>query len=478
MDTNLTPKISTLRLGIADRALGQLLSADVPADADQAQRDLIGDTYHSLYQQHNFREDVAPERATNKSLINWAQSSPSWQGLLEETRNSIPASITASELMFGTMTSDKAMQEALKKQKEVEEAEKAAEEAELNAEIEADMNLPTVEEAQKVANERRALANAKADEAKDLNQKIEHNAFNKGIMSNAIKAATKEAKKVNAVFGGWGHGPGSPIMRNPAQAIKFMQSLNPKVNRIAELAGRMRDIGSNARRQRVQIGQSPAGLHLTQDIDLILESELVLMTTAVDPVLRALQLKAYVDQGLLGWRLDGVLDKAGPFVFGADVSGSMNGPREESAKGVGLGLAHIAKAGGRPYHLFSFSSDEDEFISCSSEDDWQAHLDWAAMTINGGTSFDIALQKIMKTLKTMGAKGLSADAVLSSDGEAAVSTAVAEEWTKFAKETGARLLYIPVAKGYGSLEKLADHVIKADDVLDGDTMKQASVWMR
>ena len=202
------------------------------------------------------------------------------------------------------------------------------------------------------------------------------------------------------------------------------------------------------------------------------------MTTAVDPVLRALQLKAYVDQGLLGWRLDGVLDKAGPFVFGADVSGSMNGPREESAKGVGLGLAHIAKAGGRPYHLFSFSSDEDEFISCSSEDDWQAHLDWAAMTINGGTSFDIALQKIMKTLKTMGAKGLSADAVLSSDGEAAVSTAVAEEWTKFAKETGARLLYIPVAKGYGSLEKLADHVIKADDVLDGDTMKQASVWMR
>ena len=231
MDTNLTPKISTLRLGIADRALGQLLSADVPADADQAQRDLIGDTYHSLYQQHNFREDVAPERATNKSLINWAQSSPSWQGLLEETRNSIPASITASELMFGTMTSDKAMQEALKKQKEVEEAEKAAEEAELNAEIEADMNLPTVEEAQKVANERRALANAKADEAKDLNQKIEHNAFNKGIMSNAIKAATKEAKKVNAVFGGWGHGPGSPIMRNPAQAIKFMQSLNPKVNR-------------------------------------------------------------------------------------------------------------------------------------------------------------------------------------------------------------------------------------------------------
>lgn len=267
-------------------------------------------------------------------------------------------------------------------------------------------------------------------------------------------------------------------MRSPAQAIKFMQSLTPKVTRISELAGRMRDIGSNARRQRVQIGQSPAGLHLTQDIDLILESELVLMTTAVDPVLRALQLKAYVDQGLLGWRLDGVLDKAGAFVFGVDVSGSMHGTREESAKGVGLGLAHIAKAAGRPYHLFSFSSDDDEFITCNSEEDWEAHLKWAAMTINGGTSFDIALQKIMRTLKAMGTKGLRADAVLSSDGEAAVSTAVADEWNKFAAETGARLLYIPVAQGYGSLEKLASKVIKVEDVLDGDTMKQASVWMR
>lgn len=478
MQTKLTPAISTLDLGRVDRVIGGLMEMEIPDNSDQASIDLAGDTFHQLYQDHKPASSVAPQRAVNRSLLDWAQGTQAYQDLLKDTRNSLPGSLLAGQMLHLTMQTDEAMKAAMEKQSEADQANEAAEEAERRAKAEQAMQTPTAEQAQQIADALRQQADQQMAEAAAYANQIQQNPLNRGIMGAAVKKAAGEAKEVNQVFGGWGHGPGSPLMRDPKSSLAFMQKHDAKTKRIAKYAGRMRGIGMNARREQVAIGRTPAGIEYTQDLGRVLDSEIAMLTQRAPRLMRLTKMAEFADSGLLGRKLEDIKDEAGCFVFGVDVSGSMYGEREESAKGVGLGLAQIAQTDGRTYELFSFSSGRDNLIRCSSSDNWEKHLEWAGKTIAGGTSFDIALEEIMRVLIAMGEKGHNADAVLSSDGEAAVSTEVAAKWKAFAQATGARLLYVPVAEGYGSLEKLADRVLPVEDTMDDETMKVASTWMR
>jgi uncharacterized protein with von Willebrand factor type A (vWA) domain len=481
MDIQMAPKISTLDLSMSDRIMGRVLKMEhVEGEFNQGQQDLAGDVFHSLFRGREQRSEVPNERIVNKTLLDWAKSTEAWQQVSQKTNGNVAASLLGGQMMFHTLTTDDAMQEALQKQQEAEQAQQAAEQAEREARMQnaLDPTSPDAQQAQQRYQQAQQAADQAAQQAQAYTQQLAQNRFNQGVMAGAIKQADKEAQRVNALFGGWGHGPGSQLAQDAKQSIAFMKAHTPKVERIARLAGRMRGIGADARRQRVIQGTVPSGYTFTQDIRRIVVSELAMLSSQAHPLLRATKLGQYANGGLFGNNLETTLNEAGAFVFMADVSGSMSGEREEHAKGVGLGMAQIAKAEQRPYRLFSFSSGQDAVVRCASEESWEAHLKWAEMVIHGGTDFDMALETAIADLRLLGERGLNADLVMSSDGEAMVSAETVKLWQAFKTETGARLLYIPVAQGYGSIDQLADLVYPVEDLMSDDTAKAVATWMR
>lgn len=477
--TALAPNISTLDLSLGDRAIGGLLQMQIDEPVTPGSLDLAGDAFFKLLQGNPYRDQVPPQRAVNQALLKWAESTPAWDAMTQHTRNNIASSLLSAQMLHATMQTDEVMGEALKQQDEAEMANKIAQQKEREAKAAEAAGRPNAEQARRMADEFRARANQQLEQAQANAEAVQANPLNRAAMGKAVREAGQEAERVSQIFSGWGHGPGSPMVRDAKGALAFMKKITPKTERIARFAGRMRGVGINARRQRVTTGDTPAALTYTDDLQRVLATELAQLSPLAPRLLRMRKLAEFANQGgLLGRRTDGIMNEAGAFVFAGDVSGSMNGTREEQSKGVALGLAQIAALDDRPYHLFSFSSHHDQFIACASTDPWPAHLNWAEMTIAGGTDFDVALLEIMRLLTEMGDAGHNADAVIGSDGEGGVSTEVAELWRTFAQATGARLLYIPVAQGYGSIDDLADLVIPVDEAFTDEIMRQASTWMR
>ena len=74
----------------------------------------------------------------------------------------------------------------------------------------------------------------------------------------------------------------------------------------------------------------------------------------------------------------------------------------------------------------------------------------------------------------------AADCVFISDGEARPSE-TARRWRSFREETGARLMYVAVARGYGAIEELADQVFGVGDLIGDEAdavAREAGRWMR
>ncbi len=468
-------------LTVAERALGRLLRVQLQREPQgDAEADLAGDAFFALYKASPaLREEVPPERSVNRALLEWAQSTAGWEQSRAHTVANLPAALAAAGLLWGLLTSEEALQEALKKQEEAEE--RAREAAALEAASQglwvAGMDGEAEEAAQR-AQRLRGEAQALAQAAKEKLAEAQDNAMTRAAVAHAVRQAAQEASEVAQVMGGWGLGPGSDVRIDPRAALDFIRRNSAKLRRIAALAGRMRGIALQARRERVTHGPIPAEAALTRDLRHTFPTELALLHPNAPAVLRAEAIARWAEAGLLGWRLRGDAEKRGPFVAAVDVSGSMRGEREIVAKAVALGVAQVARAEGRKYILFTFGSDDDPVYAVASDQGWEEHLRWAEMSRGGGTSFNRALRETMKRLREMNARG--ADALFISDGEAVVADEVARQWRAFREATGARLLYVPVAQGYGSIERLADRIVplaELDEKAGEGLAREVAVWM-
>ena len=311
---------------------------------------------------------------------------------------------------------------------------------------------------------RRTLPRLQVQAALD---KAQRSPLTKGLLVKAVEKAAEAAQETAAVAGGFGQGAGSPTRGDIQQAMTLTSRISEKIRRIAKLSGRLRGLAFSARSSRASEGVMPVGVQYTRSPADIFPVELAMMSPAAGP-LRFVQAIKYADYGLMGLKRAGMKPESGPFVGAVDVSGSMRCGREVNAKALALGLAQVAKSEGRAYRLFSFSSRHDPLIECDSTQSWAEHLAWGEGFIGGGTDFDRALSDAMRKLEEMGDDGRRADLVFISDGDATVAPQTAAVWKAFAERTGARLLYVAVAKSaYDDLRKLADKVV---DVADLDAM--------
>lgn len=473
-------KISVNKASPVERARGRLVSFDVPSEPQGvAEADLASDVFQGLLRSAELTDAPVDGREANRQILDWAQATNGWKQAQQSCNGNLPVSMATAGLMFEHLRGDEVMQEVLKAQEQAAEEQKKAQEAENQASAFDALNQPeqAAQSRQNAAQHRQNVANIETKISERLRD-AKGNPFNQGVMRSITQKAAQAGKEMADVMGGFGVGAGSPARTNMDAAKGFMKALTPKVRQIAKLAGRFKTIGTEARRQRVVEGNYPAGVTRTQDFRDIFPSELALLSPLAGDISKVQKLE-YASRGLMGFELREPEMERGPFVGAVDVSGSMNGEREMVSKAVLLGVAQIAKAEGRRYELFSFSSGRDATFGVSSTEDWAGHLRWAEMTIQGGTSFDLALSKAMELLKALGKEGHNADVVFSSDGEGTVSDAIAREWAQFTSETGARLMYVPVARGYGSIEKIADKVIHVSDIDEqsgADLSAKIAVW--
>lgn len=183
--------------------------------------------------------------------------------------------------------------------------------------------------------------------------------------------------------------------------------------------------------------------------------------------------------------------RQGGFAIAVDASSSMNErlspeglPKEiaasgitraQAAKALALAVTGIAVRRGIPFVAMLFSDSATPIMTVSFPPDTARHggddarlemvermLQWASLTINGGTDFDGPLRSIIRAAEDWSDQwgDTRIDGIMITDGECAVSPPVLAEWTR-AQEQGVRLLaaIIDGSGSNGSLESFADFVL-------------------
>ena len=477
--TPAVPDISTLRLGVGQRALGQFAQLPLQnAPEGDAQSDLAGDAFWELFSTEPQRLDEAPaERAVNRQLLDWMRETHGFEASRAATAANMPASMTAASLMWDLLTTDEAMKEALERQERAAQQAQQARQAQAQANAletaaralagtqQGDDLQQRADELRQQAQAAQQTADATAAQAVAAAQQAHQSPYQQAKMAAYAQQAARQADETAAAAAGWGMGPGSTVHTDPRQALEFLKSNSPKMQRIAELAGRMRGFALDAQRTRVMPAGVPATVGMTQDITRVLPTAAFLLRVDVPAAIRLKQAQQLLEGGLPGYIPQDSAQERGPFVAAVDVSPSMHGGRDTAAKAVALGLAQTARQDGRDYTLYAFASDPKTVAICHARQGWQAHIAWASNSQHGGTDFDMALNLAIEQLEALDAA--RADCLFISDGEAGIMPATAERWRAFAQNTGARLFYVPVGRGgMVDIELLADRTIEVAELDD------------
>ncbi|MAZ86774.1 MAG: hypothetical protein CL693_03975 [Cellvibrionaceae bacterium] len=195
--------------------------------------------------------------------------------------------------------------------------------------------------------------------------------------------------------------------------------------RIAELLGKMRQISSSERIERVKHSittQVPVvdisskeeivGIRLGKDIEHALPSELALLSDPESSILFDLK---YLESRLLCFEMQGETlesteeeiereqaieeqDKLGPMILCVDTSGSMHGIPEAIAKAMALFLSSKAKEQNRPCYLINFSTGISTFELTGSEG-LGSLMRFLSQSFHGGTDVAPALRHALEVME-------------------------------------------------------------------------------
>ncbi|OTG90325.1 VWA domain-containing protein [Acinetobacter sp. ANC 3813] len=152
------------------------------------------------------------------------------------------------------------------------------------------------------------------------------------------------------------------------------------------------------------------GIHLSQDLNLALPSELALLA---DPDLQVLFDLKYLESNILGFHLQGeqagrVIDdprrarkklgEKGPMILCLDTSGSMHGQPELIAKAISLYLAIQAMKSKRPMYIINFSTN---LTALDLNQDYALDevIHFLSQSFHGGTDIIPAMQHAVDMLQ-------------------------------------------------------------------------------
>ncbi len=242
----------------------------------------------------------------------------------------------------------------------------------------------------------------------------------------ALQATTAKVTEVSETIQGWGLEKGELEKMEIPEAMGLLEKMrkNSAFKSFATLLGRMRAMAAKKARSKIEgEGRRVTRQETGRDISRAYPSELAALShpaTRLPALLRwsrgELRLRGQETKQTLG---------RGDIVVCEDGSGSMDGPKQQWAKGVSLSLAHFAKIQKRGFGWIMFDTrvvkDKVRPGGVLSAIDM---LDIADSRSGGGTSFEAPLKRAVEMIKAKGLK--KADIVFVTDGECAVSEAFLE----------------------------------------------------
>lgn len=481
---NANPDVPTINLGLSQRAIGKLLNIDLDeAPTGQAQGDLAGDLFWSLYSQDVTavnREELPGSRQINAALIDWLKSTAGWPKMQQTTETNLPVSLVTSALSWASLTTEEALQEALKKQKEAEEAEAEAAQAQAQANgLQAAANAAQEEgeeeeaaamgkaaaQAQAKADKAAAKAQAAAAAAMGELEEAQGDPNTQAAVSSQVKQAAEEAEDMANAMASYGLDAGSPGYTDPEAARRFIELYGDKLEEIAKLAGRFRGIASQSSKEKIEVGHILGDVKITQNLLDVLPTEKAYLRADAAPWLRAQKVGQFIDGGLPGYKRYGEAKEEGPVVIMVDGSGSMDGSPEIVAKAVAIGVAEAVRAGGRPFILGTFSSAGDPVYTYQSDWPWDEMMQWAEAFQGGGTDFNTAFAVMIENLDRLAEKAQGADVIFITDGAGHLSSQWRDRWEAYREEKGSRFLLVPVGSfNPNFLGDIPDQVLALEDL--------------
>jgi len=287
----------------------------------------------------------------------------------------------------------------------------------------------------------------------------------------AAQEAVNEASSMAAAFG-YGTSPGQDGYSDPAQKLKIAELVrnNPKLKKLAEIAGRFR------REARAVQGQkkSPGPDELTNvetgsDFGRLLPSEMVKLS---HKLLKLEFYKNMLDRSLMQYKLETVEKKQrGPIIVCLDNSASMDGLPELWSKGIAMALCQIAIDQNRTFEILHFDTEvkRKDIFPAGKVDVALLIESMSYFTSGGGTKFAPPLGRAFREIVNAKEQDLGdADVIFITDGYAPLSTEE-QNRIKIAKElTEASLYTVCLGQSAESLEPISDKMYTLSDLTEED----------
>lgn len=474
------PDHPVIATGITDRALGRMMSATLTSEPQsKAEEDLVGDAFFSLWRNNpKTVENPRPDRAVNKLLMDWVLSTPDFQQARASAVGNLPASLASAGFLWSSLTTEKALQDALDKQRQAEAKEDEADQHYQDmAKAMQDGNQKSAEKHKQAAEKAHQEAQELAQQAQSAIQKMQNNPLAQGMIKQAVKEAGEKGEEVAAIMDGWGIGEGDVSMEDATELVNLAIQASDTFKRLGELIGRFEKIAAktseNTRKEYTGAVSEPT---LTNDINRLFPTERAYLSQLAPPYLRAQYVaRLFAGGGLLGWRPKAEGKRKGSFVGMIDRSGSMYGGELDTAKAIALGIGRaLLEDQGmveRKYQMAYFDDSVNNIV-VDSDDSWQKHVEWASVNSAGGTDFNDALNYAIATIEQFKKDGVSgADILFITDGEAGVSDETVLRLNKLKEDVGTRLLLVLIGgsgghyrgyRNYSDITDLADTVIRVN----------------
>jgi uncharacterized protein with von Willebrand factor type A (vWA) domain len=407
--------------------VGAAVEAGVKAGWEQTP-ELAADLRNALLKHEPQVQDVREEYAKNAQALDTALGMPEFEQMRALT--------VADEFNTALATAQftKTLVETLLKQEEEEKEEEGQPEPEQGGGDGDESGQPSPEE-------REQARQKQQQQRQEMGLRVAARA--------AAGAAQKEVKKASAlaqafgggedqVGGGWGMGQGAAgSVGNIGQRAQLAKQVaqQPRLQQIADLAGRMKVIAANAQRQRAEhIPDEIADIERGDNLARMLPLEMLNMVSDETEDLFWMRL---LDHGLTQYALTGEESaKRGPIIFCADESGSMSGYPSDWTAAIGLALLSIAAKQHRDFVWVHFGGKgeikKDEYLrgKGTPEQVMASALHFFA----GGTDYDAPLMLALTAIAIEHGQYNKADVVFVTDGLCQVSNDILQEWLRIKRE--------------------------------------------
>lgn len=252
----------------------------------------------------------------------------------------------------------------------------------------------------------------------------------------SIKAGQEESEKLQTAMAGWGLESGDMSHVPIGERLKLAAALaqNSRMQRIADLVGRMRNLSRARQNQKVKRRRDEIhSITVGHELQHVLPQELGALA---HPLRRLDFYRRFTEGQLLQYDLRGEEKQArGPIVAAIDISGSMRGERLEWAIASAMALVDTSRRQKRYCHLLFFDAEiKQEFSFAPGEKNAEKYAAMAGIGTAGGTDYVPALTRAKEIIE--GEKEFqNADIIVITDGQCMITNRFLIPFYKWKKET-------------------------------------------